>query len=89
MDQDLDALRSEMQALRDDLSAVVQTVREIGEERGAAIYDHLRHSAERARREGGKRADAVAHEIEQRPFISLVSAFGIGLLLGLLFGGRK
>lgn len=89
MDKDLEALRAEMKALRSDLSAVVQTVRDIGEERGTAIYDRLRHSADRARQEGHRRADTVAHQVEQRPFTSLASAFGIGLLLGLLFSGRK
>lgn len=89
MDRDLEAIRAEMNALRSDLSSVVQTLRDIGEERGTAVYDRLRHSAERARNEGQRRAESVAHEIEQRPFTSLASAFGIGLLLGLLFSGRK
>lgn len=87
MDKDLEAIRAEMNALRNDLSGVMQTLREIGEDRGGAIYERLRQSADRARQEGYRRAEGMAHEVERHPFTSLASAFGIGLLLGLLFGG--
>ncbi len=89
MDKDIDALRAEMTTLRNDLSAVVHTLRDMGAERGTATYARMQEAAEQARAKGHRAAETVAESVEQRPFTSLASAFGIGLLLGLLFSGRR
>jgi ElaB/YqjD/DUF883 family membrane-anchored ribosome-binding protein len=89
MDKDVEALRDEITALRKDLGAVVHTIKDMGAERGTAAYERMQQAAERARAQGHKAADSVADSVEQRPFTSLASAFGIGLLLGLLFSGRR
>lgn len=87
--KDTEALRMEMNQVRDDLAAVVQTLKEMGSERGAEAFERLRSSADRARSEGERMAQSVSRELEQRPFSSVVAAFGIGLLLGFLFGNRR
>lgn len=89
MEKDVDDLRAEITALRNDLSAVVHTIKDMGAERGTAAYARVHEAAERARSQGHRAAETVAHSVEERPFTSLASAFGIGLLLGLLFSGRR
>ncbi|TVR97469.1 MAG: hypothetical protein EA406_09560 [Rhodospirillales bacterium] len=87
--KDAEALRMEVNQLRDDLSAVIHTLKEMGSERGAAAFERLRSSADRARSESDRMAQAVARELEHRPFSSVLAAFGIGLLFGFLFGNRR
>ena len=89
MDKDVDALRDEITALRNDLSAVVHTIKDMGAERGTAAYERMQQAAGQARAQGKRAADSIADGVEQKPFTSLASAFGIGLLLGLLFSGRR
>lgn len=89
MDKDVEALRAEITALRNDLGSVVHTIRDMGAERGTAAYERMHEAAEQARAKGHRAAEAVAEGVEHRPFTSLASAFGIGLLLGLLFSGRR
>jgi ElaB/YqjD/DUF883 family membrane-anchored ribosome-binding protein len=89
MDKDVEALRDEITALRKDLGAVVHTIKDMGAERGTAAYERMQQAAERARAQGQKAADSIADGVEHKPFTSLASAFGIGLLLGLLFSGRR
>lgn len=89
MDKDVEALRAEITALRSDLGAVIHTIKGMGAERGTAAYERVHEAADRARAQGHRAAETVAEGVEQRPFTSLASAFGIGLMLGLLFSGRR
>lgn len=66
-----DALRNDMEQLRKDFSALSEKVKENSEDKVQAGL----HKA----REG---AQVVEKEIEARPFIGMVTAFGIGLLIG-------
>jgi ElaB/YqjD/DUF883 family membrane-anchored ribosome-binding protein len=36
-----------------------------------------------------KAADTVAHTIEDRPLASILAAFVVGLILGVLFGRQR
>jgi ElaB/YqjD/DUF883 family membrane-anchored ribosome-binding protein len=50
-------------------------------DRAGKVWDDATNDASRRGREG---AAAVEHQIEQRPFISILLAFGVGMVIGRL-----
>jgi ElaB/YqjD/DUF883 family membrane-anchored ribosome-binding protein len=50
-------------------------------DRASGVWDDATNEASRRGREG---VAAVEHQIEERPFISVLVAFGIGLVIGKL-----
>lgn len=89
----------ELQALRADMAALVQTVREYGvlaaadlRGRGEGAAADALAEAERAMRDVRGRVDAAQVRLEgdvrANPLAWLAGAVGLGLLVGLLFGRR-
>jgi len=69
-----DTLRKDMGQLRKEFASLRNSVRQHS-------ADGLHAGIDKARK-GGK---TVGSEIEGRPYVSIMTAFGIGLLLGWLF----
>lgn len=89
--------REELNALRGDLAALVDTVKEMGRERAdSAIHsakeavDHaakrFRVSAEEARERGEHAADEIGAMVTRHPISSVFVALGIGYLVGRIRG---
>lgn len=87
--KDVQALRLELQQLRNDFAAMGRTLSDIAGHFGDDAYQRVRHGAERARAQAEKAAETVTHTIEERPFTSVVTAFVVGLLMGVLFGRQR
>lgn len=87
--QDIQALRNELGQLRKDLSAMAGTMKDMAEELGADTLERVRNTASKVRARAESAAGDVTETIEQRPFLSIVTAFVIGLLLGVLFGRQR
>jgi ElaB/YqjD/DUF883 family membrane-anchored ribosome-binding protein len=85
---DIEKLRAEMTQLRGEISQIGETLKAIAADRGAAAYERVRQSGEALQQQAKDAIDSAAREIEQRPFTTVLSAFGIGLLLGALLGRR-
>jgi ElaB/YqjD/DUF883 family membrane-anchored ribosome-binding protein len=96
---DLEALRQDVARLRDDLSKLTESTRDIA--RGGAETlrarlegnaQHLRHEAERVYDEGRQRGQNAVESLErtigERPVTSLLTAFGLGLVLGAFLNRR-
>lgn len=88
-----DELRDELSALRADLAALVETVKEMGRDRAdSAIHsakeavDHaaqrLKLSAEEARQRGEAAADEIEAMVTRHPIGTLFVALGLGFLIG-------
>jgi ElaB/YqjD/DUF883 family membrane-anchored ribosome-binding protein len=86
--KDIDALRAELGQLRKDLSAMAGTLKGIAGDVGADAYQRVRTTAEQARQRAERAAEDVSSTIEERPLMSVVIAFVVGLLLGAVFGRR-
>lgn len=86
--KDIEALRGELDKLRADVVAATRTARELGGTLGEQAASRVRETADRARAQVNRSAADVGHQIEERPLTSIVGAFLIGLLLGLVFGRR-
>jgi len=87
--QDLDALREDVTKLRADLSQLAKALLEIGKsETDSAkdkVVDELMAGLRSARVRGNDTVESVEHRIQEKPLMSLLVAFFVGLLLGKLF----
>ena len=55
---------------------------------GAEATAKMRESGEKLWGEAKRRAGGLADEIEEKPVTAAVTAFSIGVLLGMIFSGR-
>ena len=74
--------------LRSDISQISQTLKAIAADRGGAAYERARQSAEDMQTRAKEAIDSAARQIEERPFTTTLSAFGVGLVLGMLFSRK-
>lgn len=87
--QDLDALREDVTRLRADLSQLAKALLEKGKsETDSAkdkVVDELMAGLKTARVRGNDTVESVEHRIQEKPLMSMLIAFFVGLLLGKLF----
>jgi len=87
--RDVDRLRSEIDEMRKDLKTLTRTLRETGAEKGKEALEHVEHLRRRAQKGAARAEQRIERSIEERPFVSVVAAFGAGFLLAkLLDAGR-
>jgi len=81
-----DALKQDIERLKNDLSELAESYRAEGEKRAQAGVDSARGKYNEMRNDAARHTQDLGSEIEARPFTSVVAAFGVGLLLGKLIG---
>jgi ElaB/YqjD/DUF883 family membrane-anchored ribosome-binding protein len=87
--KDVDRLRKEIDEMRTDLKALTRSIRETGLEKGKEALDQVEYLRRRAGKHAARAEARLERGIEERPFISVVAAFGVGFLLAkLLDSGR-
>jgi len=86
---DVRALSGELKQLRDEFAKLAQLLESTARNASAEAAQAARATGERAWSEIKNQADDLAQKIEERPITAAASAFGIGVVLGLLFGGRR
>lgn len=90
--EDLETLREDVTRLRADLSQIAKSLLERGKnETDTAkerVIEELKFDLQSARDKGRETVDTVEHKIQEKPFMSLLIAFLIGLVLGKLFDHR-
>jgi len=74
---EMEQLKSDLASLRKDVAALTEAYKDRGVERARATAEGVRDQASQA-------AQTVSHQIEDRPYTSVLSAFGIGLIIGRL-----
>jgi ElaB/YqjD/DUF883 family membrane-anchored ribosome-binding protein len=87
--EDLETLRGEVMDLRADLAKINDTLKDIARRRAGEAYEGLQHSAERLKQEAMRTAQSVTHEMEERPMMTAVTAFAVGVVLGALCNRRS
>lgn len=88
-DPDVAALVAEIKHLREDFTRMGNVVEDLVRNRANAAADEVGRRAERAWDNVNKTAESTAHTLEQNPMATLGGAFGLGLLFGMLFSGRR
>jgi ElaB/YqjD/DUF883 family membrane-anchored ribosome-binding protein len=92
-DPDIRTLRADVAKLRSDISKLGDTLQSIVQTRGADAVEYVQDRATeiggRVRDEAKRRVQSVTDEIEERPVTATLIAFGTGLVLGMIFSGRR
>jgi len=86
--EEIDSLKSDVKALRDDLARLVGAVGDDLEEQGEAARAEARRRLEAARARGQSALDDIESRIERNPLTALAAALGIGFLIGALLGRK-
>lgn len=86
---DLKTLRAEMANLRADLGKIGETLKSFGRHSGEEAAEKAGDMAEKLRAEIERKSQRLAEGIEQKPLTSVLAAFGVGMILGMLFHGRR
>lgn len=89
IETDVEALTQEVQKLRDDFAKIAELLRTTAGHAGEEAATQARAAGERAWTGAKSTADELLQRIETRPVQSTAIALGIGILLGLIFGGRR
>lgn len=95
VDQELSAIKGDLGQLRQDMAALTRALADSAEGGARDVADKVRDmaaktqdGAERLSRaalaQGEQSFHAIATQIEQRPFTSILAAFGVGLVIGRL-----
>ena len=85
---DVKALQEQLQQLRSDFAALSGTLTDLARHGIGAAAQRVAAPGERAWNDVKHHAGTVSREIEEKPIASAFVAFGVGLMLGMLFGGR-
>ena len=88
-ESDVQALSDELKQLRAEFTKLGQLLESAARNAGSEAAQAARATGERAWSEVKKGADDLTQRIEARPVTSAATAFGIGVVLGLLFGARR
>jgi ElaB/YqjD/DUF883 family membrane-anchored ribosome-binding protein len=88
-ESDVQALSGELKQLRAEFARLGQLLESTARNAGNEAAQAARATGERAWSEVKKSADELASRIESRPVTAAATAFGIGVVLGLLFGRRS
>lgn len=92
LDQDIENLKDNVAKLRADLSQITQTLLEKGKSETEVAKDRLieelKYELEAAKAKGKETVETVESQIQEKPFMSLLIAFIVGLVLGKLFDRR-
>jgi ElaB/YqjD/DUF883 family membrane-anchored ribosome-binding protein len=86
---DIKALQDEIRQLRRDLSDIAATLRDTVQHGREEVVERARESGEHVQHKATKAAQDAIHEIEEKPLSSALTAFGVGLVMGLLMHGRR
>lgn len=98
--KDFDVLKADVAKLRSDLSSTTKKLIEMGkDESGAAkekaqleaakLLDELGDAVEESKYKGKRALESVEVKITQKPLLSLLIAFVVGLFLGKVFDSKN
>ncbi len=85
---DLEVLKADIAALREDLMALGQHAGETARARMERAKMRMSDVAKSAQAKGKQARDDIQEHIEEHPFASVGLAFGFGVVLGVLVARR-
>ena len=90
--EDLEAMKNDFAALRDDLRVFAQDAGSAARTGAASAAERLRQGGrealDSARAKGRQAKEQVQGQIEDHPFMAVGVAFGVGLLVGAIIARR-
>ena len=88
VDEEVVKLRKDMDQLRNDISALTTSFKQLGMQKGREAVARARRTGDALREEAGAWRAKADHEIEQHPLTSVLVSFGVGFLIGMLLDRR-
>lgn len=89
LSKEVQTLKQDLASLRGDIGSLAEAVKSAGEQKGEAVYQRAREKSEELRAQGQSTIEQVGHKVDERPMTSVLTAFGTGLLVGLLLNQRR
>jgi ElaB/YqjD/DUF883 family membrane-anchored ribosome-binding protein len=93
LNKDVDAIKADLDALRKDLSSVLETIKGTAKSRAEseieALQRRINQIASDVQTSGRDSLRAVEGQIEEKPLVSVAIAFAVGLILGRMFDHRR
>ncbi len=86
--EDIDALKGDLAALRDDLRSFVSHAKDAAQSRASGVRERLAEAASQASEKGRAAKDRVQTHIEDNPFMAVGVALCAGLLIGAMVARR-
>jgi ElaB/YqjD/DUF883 family membrane-anchored ribosome-binding protein len=90
--KDVDTLKEDISKLKDDLASIAETLLEKGkaetEDAKDRLGERLGEASQSAREKSKETVASLEDQIREKPLMSLLIAFVIGLFLGKLFDRR-
>lgn len=87
-ESNVEALAGEFKQLRSEFARIAQLLEQTARSAGAEAANRARAAGDYVWAETQSTADDVAERIKEQPLASAGIAFGVGILLGLIFGRR-
>jgi ElaB/YqjD/DUF883 family membrane-anchored ribosome-binding protein len=87
-DPDIKALLGEIKTLREDFARMGGVVEDLVRHRAGKAADEVGRRAERAWDGVNTAAEGASRAMEDNPLAAVGGAFGLGLLIGMLFSRR-
>jgi ElaB/YqjD/DUF883 family membrane-anchored ribosome-binding protein len=89
---ELNKLKADLSDLRKDVASLVKVLKDAGVDQGRQAYDRAyeraRQTGESVRERAEDAYDIFGKEVESRPFTSVLTAFGVGFVAGMLLDRR-
>ncbi len=86
--EDVKKLSDDVSELKAGFSRIAETLAELVRQRGQEARARFESTAEDTWSEAKEQYEGVKQKIHEDPMTAVIAAFGIGLLVGLLFGRR-
>lgn len=86
--QELEKLKADMKAVREDVSKLTSSLAGEAQHRAQAGAQSMRDAAGTAQQELNAASENLQGQIAARPYASVFTAFGAGLLLGVMLDRR-
>jgi ElaB/YqjD/DUF883 family membrane-anchored ribosome-binding protein len=93
LNKDVESIKADLDALRKDLSGIMETIKGTAKSRAEseieALQKRINQIADGVQTSGRDGLRAVEGQIEEKPLVSVAIAFAVGLMLGKLFDHRR
>ena len=75
--------------MRGDIRSLASTLKDAGVDQGRAAFERAKKEGEELRHRGEDAIGAIADKIDERPVTSALTAFGTGIVIGLLLNQKR
>lgn len=83
-EKELDEVKGDVASIKGELKSVVEMLKRQAESQARQGYEKVREVSDKARYQAKQGAALVEEQIEERPLISVLAAFGVGFIIGKL-----